>query len=123
MAKKGMSHLKRVMQRDADFLVKIAIVFTVIISVLTLIFLNSVIETVALAGLKTTADNWIILTISWLFLALFARYANSLCADAKNTKPLWGLFIIGLLFAATGRIESGILVVLASILYFYSHRA
>ncbi len=120
MAKKGKVNKGWLAGRDADLLVKIAIVFTVLMSLLTFAFLDQVVETAATEfGLETTPGNWILLAVAWLFLALFAHVANKMSMKATNKRPMWGLLLVAVLFLITSRVESAVLVGIAAILYLY----
>lgn len=125
MAKRGASVSARAQMasRDADILVKIAIVFTLINSAIVLSFLDKVVETAKGFGIATTPSNWILLSVAWIFLSFFAYIANSMTRSTNKTRPMWGLLLVGVLFLVTGRVESAILVGIAALLYLYRDKS
>ena len=108
--------------RIADILVSIAIIFTLINALLVLILPNLAVEAAANYGINSTTSSWMTLGVAWIFLALFAHWANKVVKATLDRRPMWGLLILGLLLGITARIESALLLVVASLTYLVKTR-
>lgn len=106
--------------RVADVFVGIAVLFTLIQAVLVLISPSRIVQIAVERGgpaWALTTSGWITIAIAWIFLAIFARVANKIVKGAMTRKTMWGLFIIGLLMVIIANPISGVLVLIAAIIY------
>jgi|GEM_PF-6162068 len=106
----------------ADVLVIIGLVFVGLNALLVFIFMNTILESLAVAGITMGSGALIALAVIWIFIGLLVFLTNSAIKRSLSRRQMWGLLILSILLGLFGRVESGILVFIASIIYLVKTR-
>ena len=103
--------------KTANVFVLIAICL-LIINAVTLIFLkDTVIKALGDAGTVISSSQLALMGLVWLLVAFFAWSINRTIKEKQSKVSMWELFIISIVALLSGRIESGVLLMIASIIY------
>jgi hypothetical protein len=101
----------------AHILALIAAVILLVNGILMIVLQNWIIETMKTVGLS--ADKTLLLTLGiiWAILALIVGVATFRIRATASREWSWFLFVLAAITLLSGRIESGILALLSSIIY------
>ena len=101
----------------ANFLTVLAIVL-LIVNAATLIFLKDrVIIALSAAGMPISTSSLALMGLMWLLVAFFAWSINRTIKEKQSKIAMWELFILSIVAMLSGRLESGLLLMIASIVY------
>ena len=101
----------------ADILVKISLFFLILNSILLIFLRDSIIEALNKANIEATISSIALLGLLWLMIAFFAWAINRSIKEKLSRVSMWELFILSIVTFFSGRMESGVLMFIASIIY------
>ena len=89
-----------------------------IINAITLIFLKDVVmKALNDAGTAISSSQLALMGLMWILIAFFAWSINRTIKEKQSKVAMWELFILSIVTLLTGRIESGLLLLVASVIY------
>lgn len=103
--------------KTANMLVYISIFFLVLNSVLLIFLKGEVLTALKSTGIEATPSSLALLGLIWLLMAFFSWSINRTIKEKQNKTSMWELFIISFIVFFSGRMEAGILMLIASIIY------
>ncbi|MBU2522778.1 MAG: hypothetical protein KKE23_00620 [Nanoarchaeota archaeon] len=93
-------------------------VFILIINAFALIFFKeAILETLSEMGTVLSSSYLALIGLIWLLIAFFAWSINRTIKEKQSKVAMWELFILSIVTFLTGRIESGVLLLIASVIY------
>lgn len=103
--------------KTANFLTILAIILLVV-NAITLIFLKDmVLKALSDAGMPIATSSLALMGLMWLLVAFFAWSINRTIKEKQSNVAMWELFILSIVAMLSGRLESGALLMIASIVY------
>jgi len=103
--------------KTANFLAILAIILLVL-NAITLVFLKDmVLKALSAAGMPITTSSLALMGLMWLLVAFFAWSINRTVKEKQSRVAMWELFILSIVAMLSGRLESGALLMIASIVY------
>jgi len=108
----------------ANILAWLGVFFLVVNSIALIFMRNQVIQALGDAGISVTQSGLALLGLLWLLIAFFAWSINRTIKEkeGKAKVSMWELFVLAIVCILSGRIESGVLLLIASIIYLVKAR-
>jgi len=103
--------------RVANMLVNISLFLLVLNAMIVILFKDSVLEALKQTGVEATASSLVLLGILWLMISFFAWSINKSIKEIRGRPQMWELLILSVITFFSGRMESGVLLLIASIVY------
>ena len=125
MAKKRMarSKMRSKKPKKLDFskiassLVYIALFFLTVNSIIIIFMRDTILQSLNNAGITASASLLAFMGLLWLMLAFFAWSLNRNIRENMKRSSMWELLILSVITLISGRFESGILILIASVIY------
>lgn len=93
-------------------------VFILIINSFALIFFkDTILNTLSEMGTALSSSYLALIGLIWLLIAFFAWSINRTIKEKQSKVAMWELFILSIVAFMSGRVESGVLLMIASIIY------
>jgi hypothetical protein len=117
-AKKAIA-AKPVKKRRAPFILNIIAAVLLLVNGILMTLANKWIATMVTTygGTLIEAQTILSLGIVWLILGILTWVSTIRVENRGNTAEKWYLFALGVITLITGRIESGVLIIIGSIIY------
>ena len=103
--------------KTANILALIAVCLLVINSILLIFLKDRVISALSAAGIASSSSQLAIMGLMWLLIAFFAWSINRTIKEKQMKVSMWELFILSIVTMLSGRLESGVFLLIASIIY------
>lgn len=103
--------------KAANVLVMIAICILVLNAIFIVVLKDTLIKEFDKIGFKTSSSSLILMGIMWLLISFFAWSINKTIKEKSSRVSMWELFILSFVALLSGRLDSGILMLIASVIY------
>ena len=117
VARSKMKSKKLDFSKVASALVYISLFFLTINAIIIIFMRDTVLESLSNAGITATASALAFMGLLWLMLAFFAWSLNRNIKEKMKRSSMWELLILSVITLISGRFESGILILIASVIY------
>ena len=103
--------------KTANVLVMLAVCLLIINSIALIFLKDTVIKALSSAGTAISSSSLALMGLMWLLIAFFAWSINRTIKEKQSKISMWELFILSIVALLSGRLESGLLLLIASIVY------
>jgi len=103
--------------RVANILVGLAIAILAVNAIAMIFLKDQVLQALKDAGFAISQSSLALMGLMWVLIALFAWSINRTIKEKPNKTSMWELFILSIVCIFSGRLESGILILIASVIY------
>ena len=103
--------------KTANVLSMISIFILIINSFALIFFKDTILNTLSEMGTVLSSSYLALIGLIWLLIAFFAWSINRTIKEKQSKVAMWELFILSIVALLSGRIESGVLLMIASIIY------
>lgn len=103
--------------RAANVLALLAVLFLVLNSISLIFLKDTVIRALKDTGVVISQSELALLGLLWILMAFFAWSINRTVKEKQSKVSMWELFILSIICILSGRLESGVLLLIASVIY------
>jgi len=103
--------------KTANVLVIAAIALLLINSIMLVLLREQVMQEINASGVQVTPSSLALMGLMWLIIAFFSWSLNRTIKEKESRIAMWELFILSFVALLSGRLESGVLLLIASVIY------